>query len=190
MLFSGKKNVFKLFGCLKIRFTENQFWCLVRSNIFTENALHSQATQFSIHFLSCKHVDNESIPHSFTKETKPSKKRKSNPVKLRSRGGGEGEIGGEIERRGAVIDDRRGAIVGLELSLWSLAKSLLPLSLRSGLSLSLFCSRGFFLSVALSLFCACYGKCLKVKRLCKMISGSTSANFGQTEIIFRKIYFP
>ena len=74
MLFSGKKNVFKLFGCLKIRFTENQFWCLVRSNIFIENALHSQATQFSIHFLSCKHVDNESISYSFTKETKPSKK--------------------------------------------------------------------------------------------------------------------
>ena len=121
----------------KFVFTENQFRCLVRSNIFTKNALHSQATQFSIHFLSCKHVDNESIPHSFTKESKPSKKRKSNPVKLRSRGGGEGEIGGEIERRGAAIDNRRGAIVGLELSLWSLAKSLLPLSLQSGLSLSL-----------------------------------------------------
>ena len=57
------------------------------------------------------------------------------------------------------------------------------------LSLSVFCSRGFFLSVALSIFCACYGKCLKVKRFCKMISGSTSANFGQTEIIFWKIYF-
>ena len=56
-------------------------------------------------------------------------------------------------------------------------------------ALSLFCLRGFFLSVALSLFCVCYGKCLKVKRLCKMISGSTSANFGQTEIIFRKKYF-
>ena len=147
MLFSGKKNVFKLFGCLKIHLTKNQFRCLVCSNIFTENALHSQATQFSIHFLSCKHIDNESIPHSFTKETKPSKKRKSNPVKLRSRGGGEGEIGGkvewrrdqsgEIERRGAAIDDRHGAIVGLELGLWSPAKSLLPLSLRSGLSLSL-----------------------------------------------------
>ena len=58
------------------------------------------------------------------------------------------------------------------------------------LSLSVFCSRGFFLSVAFSLFCACYRKCLKVKRFCKIISGSTSANFGQTEIIFRKIYFP
>ena len=131
MLFSGKKNVFKLFGCLQIRFMENQFRCLVRSNIFTENALHSQATQFSIHFLSCKRVDNESIPHSFTKETKPSKKRKSNPVKLRSRGGGEGEIGvearssgkiggkverrwdrsGEIERCGASINERRSAAI-------------------------------------------------------------------------------
>ena len=197
MLFSGKKNVFKLFGCLKIR--------------FTENALHSQATQFSIHFLSCKHVDNESIPHSFTKETKPSKKRKSNPVKLRSRGGGEGEIGGEIEwwdrRRGraearsearlkqqdraarccdwrsARCDHRTGArsVVAGEVS---------SSSLFAIWALSLFCSRRFFLSVALSLFCAWYGKCLKVKRLCKMISGSTRANFGQMEIIFRKIYFP
>ena len=139
MLFSGKKNVFKLFGCLKIRFIENQFRCLIRSNIFTENALHSQATQFSMHFLSYKHVDNESIPHSFTKETNPSKKIhqiRSNwdrtvEEKVRSHGGG------EIERRGAAIEDRHGAIVGLELGLWSTAKSLLPLSLRSGLSLSL-----------------------------------------------------
>ena len=33
MLFSRKENVFRLFGCLGIRFTENQFWCLVRTNI-------------------------------------------------------------------------------------------------------------------------------------------------------------
>ena len=33
MLFSRKENVFKLFGCLGIHFTENQFRCLVRSNI-------------------------------------------------------------------------------------------------------------------------------------------------------------
>ena len=33
------------------------------------------------------------------------------------------------ERHGAAIDDRRGAIVGLELRLWSPAKSLLPLPL-------------------------------------------------------------
>ena len=120
MLFSGKKNVFKLFGCLKIHFTENQFWCLVHSNIFTENALHSQATQFSIIFLSCKHVDNESIPHSFTKETKPSKKRKSNPVKLRSRGGGEGEIWGkirgEVEHRWDQRLDQSGEIEAVRLS--------------------------------------------------------------------------
>ena len=35
-----------------------------------------------------------------------------------------------------------------------------------------------------------YGNRLKVKQVCKMISGSTSVNFGQTKIIFRKIYFP
>ena len=33
MLFSGKENVFRLFGCLGIHFMENQFRCLVRSNI-------------------------------------------------------------------------------------------------------------------------------------------------------------
>ena len=66
-----KGKCFHVFSCHKIRFTENQFWCLVHSNIFIENALH---TQFSIHFLSCKHADNESIPHSFTKETKSSEK--------------------------------------------------------------------------------------------------------------------
>ena len=58
--------------------------------------------------------------HSFTKETKPSKKRKSNPIKLRSRGGGEGEIGskigaevrssGEIERRRDWRRDRSGEL--------------------------------------------------------------------------------
>ena len=117
MLISGKGNAFRLFGCLGNCFTENQFRCLVCPNIFTENALHSQATQFSIHFLSCKHVDNESIPHSFTKETKPSKKRKSNPIKLRSRGGGEGEIGAEarsndvvLRLSGAVLRSTSGAV--------------------------------------------------------------------------------
>ena len=132
--------VFKLFGCLKIHFMENQFRCLVRSNIFIENALHSQAIQFFIHFLNCKHVDNESIPHSFIKETKPSKKRKSNPVKLRSRGGG-GEIGGEIEATrssGAVLWSTINAVRSSD---WSLVcgrrRSLFFLSLCDLGSLSL-----------------------------------------------------
>ena len=55
-------------------------------------------------------------------------------------------------------------------------------------SLSVFCCVLF--AECVSLFCTCYGNRLKIKRLCKMISGSTSVNFGQTEIIFRKIYFP
>ena len=33
------------------------------------------------------------------------------------------------------------------------------------------------------------GNGLKVKWICKMISGSNEQNFGQTEIIFRKFYF-
>ena len=74
MLFSGKKYVFKLFGCLKIHFTENQFRCLVRSNIFTENALHGQATQFFIHFLSVNMlIMNQFHTHSQKKQN-PAKK--------------------------------------------------------------------------------------------------------------------
>ena len=72
-----------------------------------------------------------------------------------------GKIGGEIEvarSSGAVLRSMIGAIVRLELGLWSLAKSLLPLSLRSGLSLSLSLSLSWFAeafgSLALSLFCA------------------------------------
>ena len=34
------------------------------------------------------------------------------------------------------------------------------------------------------------GNGLKVKWICKMISGSNEQNFGQTEIIFQKFYFP
>ena len=154
-----------MFGCLKIRFTENQFRCLVRSNIFTKNALHSQATQFSIHFLNCKHVDNESISLIRKRnKTQQKKKIKSGQIEIArwrrrwDRSGGKIEWrrdrSGEIERcgaaiderRSAAIDDRRGVIIGLELGLWSPAKSLLPLSLRSGFSLSL------SLSLARSLF--------------------------------------
>ena len=64
--------------------------------------------------------------HSFTKETKPSKKRKSNPVKLRSRGGGEGEIGAEARSSGGETEAARssGAVLrstsgAVRLSDWS-----------------------------------------------------------------------
>ena len=71
ILFSGKENVFMCLAATKFVLRKIKFQCLVHSNIFTENALHAQ---FSTHFLNCKHADNESIPHSFTEETKPSKK--------------------------------------------------------------------------------------------------------------------
>ena len=139
---SGKYSIFrkcyfsegKMFSCVWL--PQNSFYgksipVLVHSNIFTENALH---VQFSIHFLNCKHADNESIPHSFTEETKPSKKihqirsnwDRAAEEKMRSRG--EGEIGGEI---GAIVRrvarSTSGAIAS-EVSSSSL-------SLRSGLSL-------------------------------------------------------
>ena len=173
MLFSGKKMVFKLFGCLKIHFMENQFRCLVRSNIFTENALHSQAIQFFIHFLNCKHVDNESIPHSFIKETKPSKKRKSNPVKLRSRGGG-GEIGGEIEATRSS-----GAV------LWSTINAV-----RSS-DWSLVCGRRrslFFLSLC-DLSLSLSRNTLKWKWELNSFSASEALFYGQTENIFSLTQF-
>ena len=189
MLFSGKKNVFKLFGCLKIHFTENQFWCLVRSNIFTENALHSQSTQFSIHFLNCKHVDNESISYSFTKETKPSKKihqirsnwDRTAEEKVRSCGGGEIEQRRDraarccdrraarcYDRRSARFDNRTGAqsvVVGLELRVRR--QSLFFLSL---------CDLGSLFSLSLSLSLS-LRKCFEVKL-------GTENNFRGQSLIF------
>ena len=96
----------KMFSCVWL--PQNSFYgklisVLVHSDIFTENALHDQ---FSTHFLTCKHANNESIPHSFTEETKPSKKinlirsnwDRAAEEKMRLRG--RSEIGGEI---GAIV---------------------------------------------------------------------------------------
>ena len=47
----------------------------------------------------------------------------------------------------------------------------------------------FFLSLSLSLLHV-EGNGLKVKLICKTISRSNEQNFGQTEITFRKFYFP
>ena len=169
MLFSGKKNVFKLFGCLKICFTENQFRCLVRSNIFTENALHSQATQFSIHFLSCKH-DNESIPHSFTKETKPSKK--WNKIRSNWDCVAEEKVRSEARSSGAVLRSTSGAVLrstigAVRSSDWSSVcgrrRSLFSLSLCDLGSLSLLFAWVFSFCGSLSL--------LRVLR--KMFEGKT-----------------
>ena len=96
MLFLGKKNVFKLFGCLKIRFTENQFRCLVRSNIlrkmfyiakppnfpYTSSAVNMwKMNQYLPLFLIAFCLFFNPIPHSHfpTNQTDPQKKR--NPEK-------------------------------------------------------------------------------------------------------------
>ena len=82
--------------------------------------------------------------------------------------------------------------IGVWDACWSAFGSLYDRRLDRSLSLSrslrlVRCVLSFCGS--LSLLCV-WGKCLKVKWFCKMIFGSNEANFGQTEIIFRKIYFP
>ena len=91
MLFSGKENVFRLFGCLGIRFTENQFWCLVRSNILwkikicnqnrknkrRENLInHSTASNGKVRVIQFNPIP---YSHFRTNQTEPQKKQ--NPEK-------------------------------------------------------------------------------------------------------------
>ena len=114
-------------------------------------------------------------------------KNSSNPVKLRSRGEGKGEIarwrrdrakarlsGAVLQSKsgGAAIDDRRGAIVGLELGLWLSDWS-------SGFagevsSSSLFAIWALSLSLSLSLS---FRKCFEVKI-------GTENNFQGPSLIF------
>ena len=155
----------------KFIFTENQFRYLVRSNIFIENALHTQATQFSIRFLSCKHVDNESIPHSFTKETKPNKK--IHQIQSNWDHAVEARLSSAVlqstrccDRRSAQCDRRIGAqsmVIRLELEVrrWSL------------FFLSL-CDLGSLFSLSLSLS---FRKCFEVKI-------GTENNFRGQSLIF------
>ena len=91
MLFSGKENVFRLFGCLGIRFTENQLWCLVRSNILwkikicnqnrknkrRENLInHSTASNGKVRVIQFNPIP---YSHFRTNQTEPQKKQ--NPEK-------------------------------------------------------------------------------------------------------------
>ena len=157
------RKYFLMFGCVLENIIENTFFTCCS------------------HFLTFSRLPNEYIISFIPQNTNKTYK-KNHQIRTN----GEIAIAIDADRRGpgdhAVVfgtlanhADQRGAGDHADRSL--------------SLSLSVFCSRGFFLSVALSLFCACYEKCLKVKQFCKMISGSTSANFGQTKIIFRKIYF-
>ena len=88
---------------------------------------------------------------------------------------------------GALLDERaRSWVFWVRRSSWidlAFACAGCWCDLSSVLSLSL------SLSLALSLFCAWPGNGLKVKWFCKMIFGSNEANFGQTEMVFRKFYF-
>ena len=91
MLFLGKENVFRLFGCLGIRFTENQLWCLVRSNILwkikicnqnrknkrRENLInHSTASNGKVRV-----IQFNPIPYSYFRTNQIEPQKKQNPEK-------------------------------------------------------------------------------------------------------------
>ena len=129
MLFSGKENVFRLFGCLGIRFTENQFRCLVRSNILRkmlsvlrkiklcnqnrknkrrENLInHSTASNGKVRVIQFNPIPHSHFPTNQTdpqKKQNPEKKNSSNPVKLREEGR---ERGDWVRSRGEIARRRR-----------------------------------------------------------------------------------
>ena len=81
MLFSGKENVFRLFGWIGIRFTENQFQCLVRSNIsivFYENPPapthhHPQRIHHHPHTSTTQHKNHQNTTTNITTTTTTTK---------------------------------------------------------------------------------------------------------------------
>ena len=109
--------------------------------------------------------------------------------------------GGEIDQR---QDRRRDWAARCWISVWFMARSafgsltgsafgsligvwFMALSFSRSLSLLVRWALSFFGSLSLLHM---EGNGLKVKWICKMISESNEQNFNQTEIIFRKFYFP
>ena len=109
--------------------------------------------------------------------------------------------GGEIEQRqdrrrdwaarcwinvwfmvGSAFGSLTGSAFGSLIGVWFMA-----LSFSRSLSLLVHWALSFFGSLSLLRM---EGNGLKVKWICKMISESNEQNFNQTEIIFRKFYFP
>ena len=162
MLFSGKENVFMCLAVTKFVLRKINFGVWFIQTFLQKMHQIRQKKQNAA-------KENESIPHSFTKETKPSKKihqirsnwDRAAEEKMKSRG--EGEIGGEI---GAIVRQAARSTIAIDewcdrqRSLFFLSLSLSPIWAFSSLSLSL------SLSLALS------GNDLKWKWECKIISGS------------------
>ena len=160
MLFSGKENIFMCLVAFQKMFRKIFSDVWLCSWKYFRKHILYLLLTFSHIFSVTKRIHN--IIHS--------SKHKQNPEKNHQIWTNEGEIAIAI----AIDADRCG--VWIVLSLCCCVCS--PL---------VFCC---VLAECVSLFCECYGNCLKVKQVCKMISGSTSVNFGQMEMIFQKIYFP
>ena len=165
MLFSGKENVFMWLVAFQKMFRKifSDVW-LCSWKYHRKHIFYLLLT-FSHIFSVAKRIYN--IIH-FSKHKQNPEKKNHQIRTLRAIA-----VGASRDRRGA------GDVGGRYRRAWlwtisTLSSFFLPLSL----------------SLALSLFCTWPGNGLKVKWKCKTISGSKALNFGQTEIIFRKFYFP
>ena len=189
MLFSRKKNIFMYLVAFQKMFRKifSDIWLC--SWKYHKKHIFYLLLTFSHIFSVTKWIHN--IIHSSNHKQNPEKKIiKSGQTKARSRSR---SARSQSVRSWSWSRSARSQSVRS----WSRSRSAQSRSwsrsawcLDRSLSLSLHLFVECVLAECVSLFCACYGNRLKVKRLCKMISGSTSVNFGQMEIIFWKIYFP
>ena len=161
MLFSGKENDFMCLAVTKFILRKINFgvWFLqtfLQKMLYMSNFPHISST-VNMRIMNQFHTYSQKKQNPAKKfikygqiEIERQRRRWDRAVEARSSDEIE-RLGAAIdERRGATIDDQRSAIVGLELGLWSPVKSLLPLSLRSGLSLSFVRVGFFFLWLSLS----------------------------------------
>ena len=168
-----------MFSCVWLHFKKCFGTYFLIFGCVLENTIENTFSTYCSYFLTFSRLPNEYIISFIPQITNKIQTKivKSGQTKARSRSKLRViAIAIDADRRGVQNNrDRRQSARCLDRSLS-----------RCICSLSVVCC---LLAECVSLFCACYGNCLKVKQLCKMISWSTSVNFGQMEIIFRKIYF-
>ena len=183
MLFSGKENIFMCLVAFQKMFRKifSDVW-LCSWKYHRKHIFYLLLT-FSHIFSVTKRIHN--IIHSSNHKQNPEKKSSNLDKRMRDRN----RWDRDHDRRDRDRSFARSCDASIAIAIDADRRSVwIVLSLSHCVcSLSVCCC---VLAECVSLFCTCYGNRLKVKQFCKMISGSTSVNFGPTEIIFRKIYFP
>ena len=176
-----------MFSCVWLHFKKCFGKYFLMFGCVLENTIENTFSTCCSHFLTFSQLPNEYIISFIPKNTNRTQKRSHflgeiaiaiSPISIvRSR---EASIAIAIDAS-REIDE-----IAIVISSISVARSrstsigtipLITIAIDADRSLSLaqsvFCSRGFFLSMALSLFCAFFENHLKVKQQCKMISEST-----------------